>query len=172
MNPRRVSTRPMSGYTLVELVITIAIVAILATIALPSFARVIASNSVVSGVNEFIAAVNLARMEAVRRGSRTGICASDNGSTCGTDWDAGYMVYAASSGTPAVITPLRAGKMSSRNTLTGSANDIKFTSRGLRDGSDAALSYKPKDENYVDQLQRCLIVSATGFVTSKEGGCS
>ncbi len=172
MNPRRASTRPISGYTLVELVITIAIVAILATIALPSFARVIASNSMVSGVNEVIAAVNLAPTEAISRGSETGICASSNGSTCGTDWNAGYLVYAAGAGTPRVIFPLRAGKLTSRNVLTGSVDDINFNNRGLSASGAAALSYKPKNERYVEQLQRCLIISATGIVTPKEAACS
>lgn len=86
------------GFTLVELMVTIAIVAILSAIALPSFSTAIRNSRLASTTNEFIAAVNLARSEAVKsnRGSR--ICASSNGSSCSTDWSQGWIVWADANG--------------------------------------------------------------------------
>ncbi|SHN39222.1 GspH/FimT family pseudopilin [Rhizobacter sp. OV335] len=63
----RHSRRPL-GVTLIELMVTLAVMAVLVTIAAPSFSRLIASNRLTSQTNEFILALNLARSEATRRG--------------------------------------------------------------------------------------------------------
>jgi type IV fimbrial biogenesis protein FimT len=88
---------PPRGFGLIELVIVIAIIAILTVIALPSYQRTIQLNRVVTDTNDLLAAMNLARNEAVARGRPVTICASVNHSTCdGTgnaDWSGGYMVF-------------------------------------------------------------------------------
>jgi len=55
------------GFTIIELMVTIAIAAILLTIAAPSFQQLIKSNQVAAQNNELIAMIHLARSEAVRR---------------------------------------------------------------------------------------------------------
>lgn len=76
------------GFTLVELMITIAVVAILAAIASPSFRSLINSSRLSSGANELIATMQLAKAEAVRRNGKVTVCASSNGSSCSgsNDW--------------------------------------------------------------------------------------
>src|SRR5262245_11096230 len=85
------------GFGLIELVIVIAIVAILTVIALPSYSRIMTRNRVVTDTNNFVAAINLARNEAVARGRPVTVCASANGTSCdgtgATDWSAGYIVF-------------------------------------------------------------------------------
>ena len=79
-----------AGFTLIELVVTIAIVGILATIAMPSFNSTITSNRLTSYANDLIGAINLARSEAVKRGVQVTILSN---SGAASDWDAGWTVF-------------------------------------------------------------------------------
>lgn len=81
------------GVTLVELLVTIAVLAILVTIGFPSFQSSLRSNRVASANNELIASLSLARSEAVRSVRGGGICASSDGATCTGDWADGWIVW-------------------------------------------------------------------------------
>ncbi|WP_411885770.1 GspH/FimT family pseudopilin [Polaromonas sp. YR568] len=69
---------PPRGFTLIELLVVMAIIAIFASFAIPSFRGLIASASVSSAVNAFIADTRYARGEAMRRGKSVTICRSAN----------------------------------------------------------------------------------------------
>lgn len=77
-----------SGFTLVELMVTLAVAAILATMAAPSFTALLNSNRLGGAANELVAALQTARMEAVRRNARVLVCRSEDGSTCAGSGDA------------------------------------------------------------------------------------
>ena len=92
------------GFTLVELMVTLAVAAVLVTLAAPSFKRTIQSNNMSSTVNTFMADMRFARSEAIRRGGRvilcraeapeaaTPSCAPDAGST-GKGWATGWIIF-------------------------------------------------------------------------------
>ena len=82
------SIKKMGGFSLLELIITIAVAAILVTLAVPSFTSVLNNNRLTSGSNTFVAALHHARSEAVRRNARVTMCPSSDGTTCATtdDW--------------------------------------------------------------------------------------
>ena len=80
-----------SGFTLMELMVTIAIAAILVGIAIPSFTSIIVSNRLTTSANELVTALNLARSEAVKRGMRITFCKIANGSSC-TNSENGQLV--------------------------------------------------------------------------------
>ena len=56
------------GFTLLELMVTIAVLAILATVGVPSFQTLVQNNRVVTQTNELVSVLNVARTEAVKRG--------------------------------------------------------------------------------------------------------
>ncbi len=86
-----------SGFTLIELMITVALAAIVMTIGIPSFRTAILNNSRTAQVNEFIGVLNLARSEATKRGMRVTICRRLNDTTCATDttsiWENGWIAF-------------------------------------------------------------------------------
>lgn len=56
-----------TGFTLVELLVTIAVAAILATVAIPNFQNLLANNKLASDYNSILSAVNYTRSEAVKK---------------------------------------------------------------------------------------------------------
>ncbi len=75
------------GLTLIELLITVVVLAIIASIALPSFASLLARNRVNASGNEMLATLQLARAESIRRNQPVRLCASVDGLACaGQDW--------------------------------------------------------------------------------------
>ncbi|MBI3285738.1 MAG: GspH/FimT family pseudopilin [Burkholderiales bacterium] len=76
------------GFSLVELMVTIAIATILMTLAIPSFRTFMDNQRLVSTASEFYAAINMTRAEAIKRGARVDMVATD-----GTSWTSGWTVF-------------------------------------------------------------------------------
>lgn len=64
------------GFTLIELIVTMAIAAILLTVAVPSFRAMIANNRITSQINELVTAVNMGRSEAAKLNTSVILCGS------------------------------------------------------------------------------------------------
>jgi len=78
----------IQGFTLIELVATMAIVGILLALAIPSFNSTITSSRLTSYANDFVSALNLARSEAVRRGVPVTVSNNDGSK----QWQSGWTV--------------------------------------------------------------------------------
>ena len=84
------------GFSLLELMITITVMAILVAIALPNFRDVIYRNQVSSASNAVLAAVNYARSEAITRGQLVSMCPGTKAAGCSAGskiYDQGWIVY-------------------------------------------------------------------------------
>lgn len=86
-----------SGFTLVELMVTVAVMAILAAVAIPSFRGLVNSNRLRASANETIAVLQTARMEAIRSNRLVVACmsAAPNAATpaCATAGASGWIVF-------------------------------------------------------------------------------
>ena len=80
------------GFTLIELMVTVVVLAVLLGIAAPSFVSVIQNNRSTALANQLVTAMNLARMEAIRRGVQVTVCSSSDGTTCTGNWTDGWLV--------------------------------------------------------------------------------
>lgn len=90
-----VGNRIFSGFTLIELIVTVTIAAILIAIAVPGLNNFVETNRLTSATNEFIGDQSFARSEALKRGTNTGVCKTGGTSACDADstWQAGWMVF-------------------------------------------------------------------------------
>lgn len=79
------------GFTLIELMVTLVIAAIVLGLGVPSFSNLIKNNRLTAAANDYIAAVNLARSEAIHRGARVNIEALVPG-VAGNEWGGGWKV--------------------------------------------------------------------------------
>jgi type IV fimbrial biogenesis protein FimT len=92
-----------TGFTLVEMLITMAVVAILVTIATPGFKYVTASNRIATEINGLLGDLQFARSEAIKEGETVTVCiANTAGNDClgGTPstWQNGWIVFLDSNG--------------------------------------------------------------------------
>lgn len=83
------------GMTLVELMVTVAVLAILASVAAPSLKEMMENNRLVATNNQIISAINYTRSEAVKRALRVNMCASADGATCSTSggFEIGWIIF-------------------------------------------------------------------------------
>ncbi|MDK2797846.1 MAG: type fimbrial biosis protein FimT [Tepidiphilus sp.] len=173
-------SRHARGFSLVELMVTIAVLAILLAIGIPSFASLIASNRLTSATNELVAALQTARTEAIRRNARITVCpAAPTATACSGNWRDGWMVFVdqtpgnAPAPESAADILFRGGPSPQNITIVGNANVssyVSFTADGaskLLSGAFQAGTVRVCSTSAAlanDRRARDLVISATGRI--------
>lgn len=139
------------GFTLIELMVALAVMAIVLSLAIPSFESIINANRLSSAANEMVASIQTARMESLRRNRRAIVClsATPNASspTCSTVNPSGWITFLDADGSGnynAGDTLLRVSQVKAPVLLRSSpaaAGKFIFRSDGLaRDNTGGTLS--------------------------------
>jgi type IV fimbrial biogenesis protein FimT len=137
-----------SGFTLPELMATIAVVSILTMIAVPSFKNLISNTRVSAGANGFVTALATARSEAIKRGTNVTLCrsanpASDTCTTTSGGWETGWLMRWTDPADNTVKTFGSGNALGNSLTLRGNtnvANSITFSAPGLANGFNGQLT--------------------------------
>lgn len=162
------------GFTFIELVTTLAVGAILLTIAMPTFTTLMMDKRITTQTNDFISTLMLARAESLKRVSRVTVCKSSNGTACtgSGGWEQGWIVFADADNDATVdngeaILQVRS-TLDGNNTLRGTANVddyISFVSSGsprLTNGAFQSGTLVICDERGAGEDARAVNVSVTG----------
>jgi type IV fimbrial biogenesis protein FimT len=159
------------GFTLVELMITLAILAILLSIAAPSFRDLIQSNRTQTISTDLLNALQLARSEAIKRGEQVEVCRR-NGDVCANavDWDNGWLVKVSGVG-GAVLRVWEA--VEGQDTVTGPNETLTYRPNGLLTKANNADNsvFTVAFANCTGNTQYTISLTATGRATRTKGIC-
>lgn len=152
------------GFTLVELAVTLTIIAILAGLALPSFDRLSRHLKVGAATTIVRTTANLARSEAVKRGTRVIVCPSLDGSGCSGRTANTLLVFTDHNrdGDPDPGTqPIARNDLSAPVYLSYNRSYLAFSSRGHAYGTNGSFSICHPGDLAAGAM---LIISNTGRI--------
>lgn len=142
------------GFTLVELIMAMAIAAIVLSLAVPSFQTYVNKNRKTTSVNDLVTALSLARSTAITRRERVTVCKSSDGATCNTgtgsgDWSQGWMMFTNPNNGNTILNSggalLRVhGALPGNISFSGNnnvVNRVSFSPQGLARGSNGTITY-------------------------------
>ena len=158
------------GFTLIELMITIAVVAVVVGFAMPQLGSMIRNGQMVSQGNSLLGGVQYARGEALARGQIVRMCGSSDGVSCDGEWGRGWVVFADEDADGS----LDAGEVLRTDTSdtaidSSTAGHFVFTHQGRRGGGLETLTIKRSDCG--SEGSRTLSVTAGGRTSMNSGGC-
>jgi len=146
-------SRPMysAGFTLIELMVTVLVLSVLLSLAVPSFTKNIREGKIVSTSEELQSALQLTRSEAIMRHGDVIVCRRNSaGDACenGTDWSAGWLIQQSGGdvikiwqSTPDVaITGPNAGVTYKSNGMVTAASDFSVTQSSCSDSQKRTIS--------------------------------
>ena len=153
-----VKSRSNGGFTLVELMISVLLVAVLLGIGVPSFRTLIDNQRLRAVSADLRIALNIARSEAVKRNRSVVLSPSDAG------WSGGWSIAnPADPNAPAILNHLQANGITISKTVPGS---VTFSPLGRSTGAEFDIAV-----NASSSAELCLQMELDGRATAIPGGC-
>jgi type IV fimbrial biogenesis protein FimT len=170
------------GFTLIEMLMTIAVAAILMGIAIPSFRYITNANRIASEINGLLGDLQLARAQAIKEGRTVTVCQSSNSTTCTNDsnnWQSGWIVFSDPTNVGVYDvgeTYIRKQKPFSGSdtfTSTNNVSVITFNREGYAIGMpNGGTSMSLHDSSNTTAWTRCLLINLSGQMTSQIYGAT
>ncbi|WP_435456306.1 GspH/FimT family pseudopilin [Variovorax sp. LT2P21] len=176
LRPFQSTSRKMGGFTAVELMVVIAIVAILGALAAPSFSDVVSRYRVRRAAEDLSRTLSLARTEAIRRGGRilvVPIPSIPNSCIGGSNgaWNCGWMIVSDANGNNSFDTGDTIIQTSNRPTgvsATSSKNVVVLDGWGQINGL-GAYSFQLGDSSDPLRFSLKICVNSGGRIRTAEG---
>ena len=177
---KKLSLEYYAAFTLIELIMTMALAAIILTLGVPSFQEIIRNNRLATIANDFIGSLHLTRSEAIKRGLRVTLCKSADGVACANSggYEQGWLIFVDLNNNTVVeanepIIRVFSAISSDRTTLTGNApvaRYISYVATGttqLTSGSFQAGTVTLCDAPKARQI----VINTTGRVRLEQTNC-
>src|SRR5215469_18759768 len=165
------NTRQKRGFTLVEMLVAIAILAVLLALAAPSFTNSSLPSKLRSTANSLVGAAQLARSEAIKRDAVVTLCVSADGATCGAgNWSQGWIVTTGGGTIP--LQSVQSAPTGFRVTPAGGAVALTFQPSGV--GATTETFTICRSTPTVGSQERSVSISAIGRAsvsTTTNGVC-
>jgi type IV fimbrial biogenesis protein FimT len=158
-----------AGFTMIELMMTIAIATILMTLAIPSFRYVTNANRIASEINGLLGDMQFARAEAIKEGQGVTVCVSTDHTTCAandTDWQHGWIVASSLAGVGVLRVQNQFSSSDTFQSLTLST--VTFNREGYAGGLLPGTLITLHDSTSTPAWTRCLSLSFTGQMTTEK----
>ncbi len=163
-----------NGFTIIELMVVLSVLAILSATALPSFKNTLTQLEIDGQVNALVSMIYLARSEAIKRKRVVTVCKSIDKESCGGSWSDGWIMFEdinADGNRDLNDTKINEAEIQDgyklRLSAFGSQNYIRFLQNGLTSFHNGTFTLCPKNGDI--KLARAIIFSKTARVrTSKD----